>query len=87
MENGDIKRAREHYVKATGRSISVSYLSMFINGDKPVTGNVPGSHQPDDMYAAIASAINERHERQLKLESLVLRIKESTVQASRAATV
>lgn len=87
MQNGDIKRARDHYKKATGRSISISYLSMFINGDKPVTGNIPGSHQPQDMYAAIAAAINERQDRQKQLENLVLRIKESTVQASRAATV
>lgn len=87
MQNGDMRRAKEHYKKATGRSISISYLSMFIHGDKPVTGAIVGSHQPGDIYAAIAAAISERLDRQKKIETLVSRIKESTMQASRSATV
>ena len=87
IKPGDYDRARGIYRQNTGRDISVMYLWKFIKGDKPVTGLRPGSHQPQDMYRAIAESITARLAREARLHQMIDQINQSTLAAAQAAAV
>lgn len=87
LKRGDIKRSREIYMERFSRKISVSYIEMFIKGEKPVTGEKPGSHQPQDIYQAICEAIFEREAREARRAKMAEKIRKSTLEASRAAAL
>lgn len=82
---GDIPRAALIYLQNTKRSISDHTLEKFIKGERKNYGDKPGSHQPDEMYRAIAQAIAERQQRENRLQKLVDDIRESTIAAAAAA--
>jgi hypothetical protein len=87
MIDGDYQVAQKIYQKNTGRTISQTYLCMFITGRKPATGKRPGSHQPSDMYQAICEAIEERLEAQKRIDKLAKSIRASTIEAAQAAGI
>lgn len=82
LKRGDIPRAALLYEQNTGRSISNSNMELFIKGERKNYGDKPGSHQPADMYKAIAQAISERMLREERLQKLVEDIRESTIAAA-----
>lgn len=82
---GDIPRAADIYRKNTNRGISNHSLEKFIKGERKNYGDKPGTHQPEDMYNAIAQAIAERLQRAKRLQKLVDDIRESTIEAAAAA--
>lgn len=87
VATGDYDNAAKIYLANTGREISTIYVWMFVNGHKPVTGRKPGSHQPEDIYRAVAEAIAARIEREALLSKMIEQINQSTLAAAQAAAV
>lgn len=56
----DYVAAARIYSAKTGRSIHHRYLYKFLSGERAVTGQKPGSHQPLQMWEAIVEAIGQR---------------------------
>lgn len=78
LQPGDLVGAVKIYEKIAYRQISTSILQKFIRRRHPFTGRRPGSHQPIDMYRAIAQAVAQRcrHEQETtrKAAELVMQI-------------
>lgn len=87
IKTGDYDRAGSIYLANTGREISTIYIWKFINGHKPVSGRLPGSHQPEDIYRAVAEAITARIAREARLHQMIDQINQSTLAAAQAAAV
>lgn len=83
MVRGDIPRAKVIYRVNTGKVISESYLQMFSTGERKNMGS--GQHKPEDIYQALAEAVNERLERQARIQRLADEINKSTRAAAAAA--
>lgn len=87
LKRGDIARARVLYMINTGRLIAENSLEKFIKGDRPFSGARPGSHQPEEMFRAIAQAVSERHDREKRINTLAADILASTIEAANAAAI
>lgn len=87
MIDGDYKEAQIIYQKLTGRTISQTYLCMFITGRKPATGKRTGSHQPEDMYQALCQAIQNRLDAQKRLDHIAASIRASTIETNQTAAI
>ena len=85
-KRGDIQRAMQIYQADTGRLLSERSMQAFLQGTR-YQGIRPGSHQPVDMYRAIAKAVAERQEREKRLNALVKDIRRSTFEAAQAAAL
>lgn len=85
-QRGDIQRALQIYAQETGRPLSERSMQAFLQGTR-YHGIRPGSHQPVDMYRAIAKAVAERQERERRLNALVKDIRRSTFEAAQATGI
>lgn len=86
MSHGDIPAAVAEYRTLTDRDVSHTTLQKFIEGTRQFNGAKPGSHQPEDLYAAIANVVKARMDRAARKTALVERIRESTISAASAAS-
>lgn len=60
----DFEAAAQIYEKNTKRPIYPRYLDKFLRGERNPTGRHPASHDPGQMFAAIAEAVAERQRRE-----------------------
>lgn len=63
IKKGDYQVASNIYQEMHMRYVNRRYLQRFIEGKNQCTGARAGSHQPLDMYKAVAEAIRQRLER------------------------
>lgn len=64
LVKGDLIQAVKIYEKIAKRKIHRSMLEKFVENLHPFRGDAPGSHDPLQMYQAIAQAIAERQQRE-----------------------
>lgn len=87
INRGDFPVAASIYQQNTGRAISDRMLQKFLTGERQCLGDKPGAHQPEEMFRAIAQAIQRRKDREKRLNNLAADILASTIEASQTAAL
>lgn len=64
IKKGDYEVAAKIYKDKHIRQVGRRYLQRFMEGLNNPSGTRPGSHQPIDMYEAVAQAVRERIQRE-----------------------
>lgn len=87
INRGDFPVAASIYKQNTGRAISDRMLQKFLTGERQCLGDKPGAHRPEEMFRAIAQAIQRRKDREKRLNNLAADILASTIEASQTAAL